>query len=247
VTCATSGIGQSISLDLANQGDTLIITGRNLEKLRNLKNMLDTSHKQKHHIVQVDFENQEDITKVINDLGQVKLDGIVLVRPRVEISKHAILNGAEWNKAINLSFNAPMELLYRAHQRLNTPSSIVVISGITSANYLPEYGNYSILQTMWTAAVKNLSYQLAKDRIRVNAISPYVVLTDFNVSELEKRAKQHHTTYEKQMQKEVKHIPSFRYAQPSDVSNLVKFLLSDKSSYINGSNIKLDGGLSNSY
>jgi 3-oxoacyl-[acyl-carrier protein] reductase len=247
VTCATSGIGQAIAKDLASQGDTLILVGRNLEKLSNLKNTLETNHKQKHHIVQCDFEDKESITKVINDIGQVKLDGIVLIRPRVKTPMHTFLNGAEWNNFINLTYSGPMELLYRAQQRLNTPSSIVIIGGITSSNYIPEYGNSSIVTSMWVAATKNLSYQLAKDEVRVNIISPFIILTDHNIKKIEDRAKQHKTTYEKQLQKEVKLLPSSRYGEPNDVSNLVKFLLSKESSYINGVNIPLDGGFSKGY
>ena len=84
------------------------------------------------------------------------------------------------------------------------------------------------------ALTKTLSFQLARDNVTVNAISPGYTKKDGNHSAL--------SQYE--WDKIINKIPLSRLAKPEDIANLVNFLLSNEASYITGQVIKVDGGLS---
>ena len=84
------------------------------------------------------------------------------------------------------------------------------------------------------ALTKTLSFQLARDNVTVNAISPGYTKKDGNHSALS----------QDEWDKIINKIPLSRLARPEDIANLVNFLLSNEASYITGQVIKVDGGLS---
>ena len=84
------------------------------------------------------------------------------------------------------------------------------------------------------ALTKTLSFQLARDNVTVNAISPGYTKKDGNHSALS----------QDEWDKIINKIPLSRLARPEDIASLVNFLLSNEASYITGQVIKVDGGLS---
>ncbi len=87
----------------------------------------------------------------------------------------------------------------------------------------------------------------ATRKIRVNAISPGPILTQHHKNMITEKASLNNISYEEQLLKDTSSIPLKSYGETEDLGNLVVFLLSNKSSHINGSNILLDGGESTSY
>ena len=84
------------------------------------------------------------------------------------------------------------------------------------------------------ALTKTLAFQLAKNNVTVNSISPGYTKKDGN----------HSALTDKEWESIINKIPLKRLALPEDIANLIAFLLSDQSSYITGQIIKVDGGLS---
>jgi len=84
------------------------------------------------------------------------------------------------------------------------------------------------------ALTKTLAFQLAKNNITVNSISPGYTQKDGSHSALS----------EKEWNAIKNKIPLQRLAKPEDIANLISFLLSEEASYITGQIIKVDGGLS---
>ncbi len=78
---------------------------------------------------------------------------------------------------------------------------------------------------------KSLAREVAAKNITVNAIAPGIVETDM--------AKQ---IPENVLQEFLEQIPMGRFAQPEEIAELVAFLVSDKSSYITGQIIHINGG-----
>ena len=140
-----------------------------------------------------------------------------------------------------------MEALKAALPNLSKGSKIVIIAGITSVQFMPEYGPACILRRMWTTYSKALSYELGPLGIHVNVLSPGVILTNFHEVRIANKASEKGCTYEEQMSQEVSSIPLGRHAQPSEIAQTVKFLLSEDSNFITGVNLVIDGGLTKSY
>lgn len=135
------------------------------------------------------------------------------------------------------SFLAIREAL-RYFMRSHRSGSIVVTGSIAAsygANRLVPYSasKHALLGLMRTAAVQGAPYG-----IRTNAISPSMTLTDM-ASTISARS----GDAGKGLALFAQQVPLGRLAEPREIAQGVEFLLSDRSSYINGQNLAVDGGL----
>lgn len=247
VTAATSSFGKAISVHLASEGYNLVLVGRNQGKLNNLKNEILTTHKNSNIItVLLDFSDIKKIKPSL-DLVPSNLEGVILIGPRPELSQNDIPSPAEWTKAFKETFIAPLESLKFLIPRIKNNGSIVVISGSTSKDYLKAYPNTNIIRLAWSGEIKNIMYFVASRRIRVNAISPGPILTSHHFAKITADASKYNIPFDEQLKKNSSSIPLGTYGSLNDVAYLVHFLISPKSNHINGSNLLLDGGASNTY
>lgn len=105
-------------------------------------------------------------------------------------------------------------------------SSVVSLYGQTSGCCYPA-SKYAI-----NGLTKSLARELAKDKIRVNAVAPGITKTDM-VANLP----------EKMIQPLISNIPLGRMGEPEDIANAFVFLSSDYASYITGAVLSVDGGV----
>ena len=253
ITLATSGLGEKIAQDLANDHHSIILTGRDQEKLSSVKNKLNqTSSLSTIQTLSLDFDDPVAVDNAVGTvkrlLGSSKLDGMVLIGPRPELGKtDSIPNRINWIASIQKVFIEPLVLIQGLKDKFNNPSSLVIISGITSKYFIPGYANSNVLRGMWTYETKNLAHQFRSNGIRVNTISLGFTLTPSNKNRLTQKAIDSGLSYDEQISLDSASIPSGRHGESSDVSSLVKYLLSEESSFQNGTDIPLDGGKSPSY
>ena len=123
----------------------------------------------------------------------------------------------------------------------------MVMSGLSSKYLLSGYSNTNVLRIAWNAEIKNLSKHFGKKNIRINAISPGIIMTNHHQDRIKLKAKKNGVSYEKQLELDSSIVPLNNFGKPIDVANLVSFLISTKSKHISGSNIALDGGQATSY
>ena len=231
VTGASSGIGRGIALACAKMGATVIVTGRNVERLNETLAMLPEGE---HKANPADLTKAEDIDRLINELP--KLDGFVQcagVGSRVackDINQEAI------DHTMNANFEAPV-LLQSAllkKKKINKAASIVYIASI--AAWSPSMGNgiYSASKGAIISYAQCLAQELAPRLIRVNCICPAMVWTDLVLQDGVTR---------EDLQEDEKRYPLKRYGTPEDIANLAIYLLSDASGWMTGSNIKISGGV----
>ena len=231
VTGASSGIGRGIAIACSKMGASVIVNGRNEERLNET-------------LLQMSGENNQTAVADLSDLGKVssmvsalpKLDGIVHcagIGQRVLCKQ---LQEIDLDNMMDVNFKAPVmlqtELLKQ--KKINKAASIVFIASIAAES--PTIGNamYCASKGAIISYANCLSIELAPRLIRVNCISPAMVWTDLifkggiTVEELKEDEKRY---------------PLKRYGTPEDIANLSIYLLSDASSWMTGSNIKLTGGV----
>lgn len=104
----------------------------------------------------------------------------------------------------------------------------------------------STLRAGLSALTKTLADQVARDGILVNAILPGHYLTDRQQHLAEIRAEQQGITPEQYLAKAVDAIPMGRYGRPEELASVAAFLCSERASYLTGTSIQVDGGLSRS-
>ncbi|MDN3030590.1 MAG: SDR family oxidoreductase [Candidatus Tisiphia sp.] len=248
VTGSTGAFGEAICLSLASEGYNLLITGRNEKKLKSLKNKLQTKYPStKIETLKIDFSDFKTIKAAANKTDGVSLKAVVLIGPRPSLRKNGFPSTQEWSEEFQKTFIAPLEVVRIFGEKIENNGSIVIISGSSSKNYLPNYQNTNVLRLAWIGEVKNLVQFFAVRKIRVNAVSPGIILTEYHKKRIEEKAKLNNTTFQAQLSLDTAAIPLRSYGHTDDVANLISFLISDKSVHLNGSNILLDGGESTAY
>lgn len=230
VTGASSGIGKAIAVACAKMGATVIVTGRNYERLNETLNLMPHGD---HKSISADLTMVEDIESLVAELP--KLDGLVQcagVGSRVfckGIDKEAI----DHIMKTNLEAPVLLQTAILAQKKINKAASIVYIA--SKAADFPSVGNaiYSASKGAIISYAKCLAIELSPRQIRVNCICPAMIWTDLILQE---------GMTKEEMEKAQLLYPLKRYGQPDDVANLALYLLSDASTWMTGSAIDLTGG-----
>ena len=136
---------------------------------------------------------------------------------------------------MGINFKGPIMLQSSLlkNKRINKSASIVFITSMASQS--PSYGNalYSASKGALISYANCLGLELASRQIRVNCISPAMVRTELILRD---------GISEEQLLEDEKKYPLKRYGQPEDVAALAIYLLSDASSWMTGSDLKITGG-----
>ena len=232
VTGASSGIGRGIAIACSKMGASVIINGRNKQRLdETLSQMSGTEN-----VVQVaDLCDSEHLTILVKNLPQ--LDGIVHCAGIGQRILCRQLQESDIDNVMDVNFKAPVMLQAEVlkQKKLNQRASVVFISSLGCSG-LPYIGNsvYSASKGALISYANCLALELAPRLIRVNCIQPAMIWTDFliNVGIDADQSKEDEKKY-----------PLKRYGKPEDVANLAIYLLSDASEWMSGSSIKLSGGM----
>ena len=230
VTGASSGIGRGIAVTCSKMGAKVIINGRNISRLKETCSQIELDRVD---ILAGDLTNADDVLSIVNALP--KLDGVVHcagIGQRIPCKDLQLENV---NHVMDVNFTAPVllqaELLRQ--KKISKPASIVFVASI--ASWSPSFGNsvYSASKGAIISYAKCLALELAPRKIRVNCISPAMVWTDLIYSD---------GTDEEQLKEDERKYPLKRYGQPEDIAHLAVYMLSDASSWMTGSNVKISGG-----
>lgn len=230
VTGASSGIGRGIAVTCSKMGATVIINGRNMKRLEETLSLMEGEN----HLVAVgDLTNPTSLFEMVGKLP--KLDGVVQCAGIGQRMPCKDLHLEDVDQVMDVNFKAPVmlqaELLRQ--KKINKGASIVFVASI--ASWSPSFGNsvYSASKGAIISYANCLALELAPRKIRVNCISPAMVWTDLILAD---------GIDEEQLKEDEQKYPLKRYGQPDDIANLVIYMLSDASTWMTGSNVKISGG-----
>lgn len=230
VTGASSGIGKGIALACAKMGATVIVTGRNVERLNETLNQLPEGD---HKAISADLTKAEDIDRLVSELP--KLDGLVQCAGVGSRIACKMMTQADIDHIMKPNLEAPvlLQAAILAKKKINKAASIVYIA--SRAANAPTVGNaiYSASKGAIISYAKCLALELAPRQIRVNCICPAMVWTDLII--------QDGLTKEEMEEAQLKY-PLKRYGQPEDIANLAIYMLSNASAWMTGSAVDLTGG-----
>ena len=229
ITGATGGIGGEIAKTMKQAGATVVVTGRNSEKMN--KEFDDGFIK-----IISDLSVDGACDKLINDTIE-KAGRLDILINNAGITKDTLLmrmSDEQFDDVINTNLRATFKMCRAAiitmmkqkYGRIINMSSIVgVVGGAGQANYAASKAGIIGL-------TKSIAAEVASRGITVNCVAPGFIktpMTDVLSDELKK-------TYLSQ-------IPAGRFGEPIDVANACVFLASDEASYINGQTIHINGGM----
>ena len=242
---STGGIGKAIAIGLAESGASICLMARNKSKLEKVINELDKSKNQKHEFLEVDFSNYSLFSKKIKSFFETNHIDILINNTQGPSAGGASEKSIDdYQSAFDLLFKCAVKtsLLALSNMKDKKWGRIINVASISVKEPL----NYLVLSNSLRSALvtwsKTLSVDIAKFNITVNN-----VLTGyFNTERLKqlnsKKAEKLGVKISKIEDTIKEMIPMKRFGKPEEYANLVCFLASDKSDYITGINIPIDGG-----
>lgn len=186
--------------------------------------------------VYVDLENSESIKAGVKEIIREKKPIDVLVNAAGIVSPNRLFSMTSMNdirRVMEVNFFSILELtqlIVRVMQR-QKKGSIINIASVAADCEDTSQLEYSTSKAALVCATKKLARELGEQGIRVNAISPGLTATKM-VREIDDCA----------MSRIVAGMSLNRLGTPEEIANVIAFLASDCSSFINGENIKVDGG-----
>ena len=240
ITGATGGVGKGIADYLCTREYELILSARKEGPNKAPANST---------FYPVDFSDFGSITRYEQWVQQNHslLDGIVLITPKPLLQNTSFPESCEWEDLFQYGFIGPLEFLKKVIPFLNKEGKVVIISGISSVQYMDNHSVFGVLRSMWLAQAKAMSFELGPRGIRVNSVSPGGVMTEKGIERMKKKAQDKGLSFEEQYQESTQNVPLRKYAQPEEIGGVVEFLLSDHSNHMTGVNLVCDGGFTRGY
>jgi 3-oxoacyl-[acyl-carrier protein] reductase len=236
VTGAIRGIGLAVSRTLAEAGACVLMNHRGdpqraqpaLEEVRAIQPAAT--------LVEGDIADPAQVAamfrRIAADFG--RLDGLVQ-NAGITADGHALMMGEEkWQRVIDTNLTGAFACCRAAgRMMIRQRCGAIVAIGSTSGLSAPAgQVNYAASKAGLLAAVRVLAKELGPSNVRVNAVVPGFVETAMT-----------NAMPSGTLDSYVEHIPLRRVGQPAEVADLVRFLLSDRSRYITGASLVIDGGL----
>jgi len=233
ITGSSKGIGKKIAELFSNYKSNIFLISRNLNSLNKIKLKL----KNKSNIIQCysgDVTDASNINKIIKSIYKEynRIDVLINNAGITDDSILATMNENQWHDVINTNlygtFNCSKAVVkYMLKQK---SGKIINISSVIGEIGNKGQTNYSASKAGIIGFTKSLAKELSSRNINVNAINPGYIKTDM-------------TENINNDLNFLKNIPLNRYGTSEDVANLACFLSSEKSNYITGQSINVDGGL----
>ena len=236
ITGASSGIGRAVAQLANNFGAKLLLLARNKDAILETAKNMDSNTYICESIELTDFDNIETvIDRAKEKIG--KFNGFCHCAGIEQTLPIRSMNPKNYQNLFNINTIAGFELARICSKKAylsDDGSSFVFIASIMGVVGRPGLTGYSASKGALISGVHSMALELAPKHIRVNLVSPGTVMTKMIENALTNME-------EEQRNKRLNEYP-LGFGTAEDIANIVIFLLSDKSKWITGSNIIIDGG-----
>ena len=244
---SSKGMGRAAALALAREGASVTVCARDEAELRKTEIEIARVGSQ-HHVLAIpaDLSRPEDIKRVVrgtfNRFGRIDISVNSIGEQLV--GRPAETEDGEWEEDLEQNFLSVVRMSREVVPYMKQQQWGRIINRLSmSAN--PQPGVHVISTSSHMALVgftKILASELAPFNITVNNVLPGYILTDQAASVYEAQAQEREESPEDMIKQTAKTIPMGRLGKPEEVADLLTFLASERSSYITGVSIPLDGG-----
>lgn len=232
ITGASSGIGAGTAVECSHMGATVVLTGRNEQRLQEVLSRLDTSFAQQHQYVVADLSLEEEAAALVEKVGQI--DGLVNNAGVNRVKPVSFIKSDDLDYIFqNNTYSAVLlTKLLMKKKKINRNGSIVFTSSISAFFNAPGRALYAGSKAALTAFMRSFAVELADKGIRANAVHPGLVETKLMAENIT----------EEEMKNTLKEYPLGRFGKPEDIARAIVYLLSDASSWVTGTSMIVDGG-----
>ena len=247
VMAGSEGIGRACARALAMEGADVAICGRREDVLRSTaKALADESGR---HVVPIvaDVSDPLDVERFVNAAASDLrgLDILVVNAGGPPHGKFEDLRDSDWEAAFQLTVMSAVRAIRAAlpHFRAEGGGSVV---GIQSTSVRQPIDNLLLSNALRMSVVglfKSLSIDHGPENIRFNLVLPGGIATDRLRDLTASQAEKNGVSEAEMWARRTKSTPLGRIGEPSEIAEVVAFLASERSSYITGATLQVDGGL----
>jgi glucose 1-dehydrogenase len=249
ITGSSKGIGKAIAMAFAKSGYSVVLNARTEEELKQSVDDISKSIKDSDRVMSIPGDISQEQVCVSLIEGAIKQFGrIDVMVNNAGISgkskKIHKLTEKDWDEVIDVNLKGTFLCTREAVKKMiNSKSngqgrtnnySVINISSVHEQTPHPQSAQYAASKGGMELLTKTTALELADKGIRVNGIAPGAIATDMNKELLEDQQKK---------EKKEQQIPVHRIGKPEEIAKVALFLASDDASYVVGTTIYADGGL----
>jgi NAD(P)-dependent dehydrogenase (short-subunit alcohol dehydrogenase family) len=241
VTGGGSGIGKGVAAGLVAAGASVMIIGRNPDKLAAAVKEIEQVAAKGGSIryEPADITNEEETTRAVEAVTawHGRLHGVVHCAGGSEtIGPITQIDSEAWRRTIDLNVNGTMYVLKHSAREMvrGGGGSFVGISSIAASNTHRWFGAYGVGKSALDHLMQLAADELGASWVRVNSVRPGLIRTELVAPVLD--SPKLNADY-------LAITPLPRPGEVEDIANMAMFLLSDAASYVTGQIINVDGGV----
>ena len=245
ITGGSDGIGLGIAKAFAREGANLLLIGKDPEKLQKAQQALLNEFGVQVHTLSADLSKTETVTEVVKDIEQL-LSTIDILVNNAGLGKFIPFEQVDstlYDAHFNLNVKAPYFLTQGLLPALvKSKGNVINISSYFAHRMLPNRATtvYSATKGALNSFTKALAFEVGHLGVRVNAIAPGSISTPQFNRNLQALTPEKQAAFEA-MVKEI--YPLQHIGTPEDIAKACVFLASDNASWITGTVLAVDGGL----
>jgi len=237
VTGGSSGIGLATAQAFVAEGARVVITGRDTVTLEAAKAALGNDAVAIRHDTG-DLASAHALADTIAKAG-IRLDAVFINAGVAQMAPYTNIDEAFWDRIFNTNVKGPYFSLQALLPQLNPGASIILNGSINAHIGMPNTSVYAASKAALISLAKTLSAELLPSGVRVNVISPGPVHTPLYDKLGLDAATLDATAAQIQSQ-----IPLGRFGTPQEIASTVLHLAGPESAFIVGTEIIIDGGMS---
>ena len=233
ITGATGGIGKSIARKMREKGAKLILSGTRQDVLNNIVSEFGNEAKG----IVTDLNDKDDIISLADEAEKCfgQIDVLINNAGVTADNLFMRMKDEDWEKVININLTAAMRLTRQVIRGMIKKrfGRVIFISSVVGYTGNAGQTNYSASKSALVGLTKSLALEVASRGITCNLIAPGFISTPMTDK-----------LSDDQKNNIVKNIPINRLGMPDDISNACVYLASDEASFITGSTLHINGGMS---
>lgn len=245
ITGGSDGIGLGIAKAFAREGANLLLIGKDPEKLQKAQQALLNEFAVQVHTLSADLSKTETVTEVVKDIERLlpAVDILVNNAGLARFVPFEQVDNALYDAHFNLNVKAPYFLTQGLLPALvKSKGNVINISSYSVHRMLPNRAAtvYSATKGALNSFTIALAFEVGHLGVRVNAIAPGNISTPQFNRNLQALTPEKQAAFET-MVKEI--YPLQHIGTPEDIAKACVFLASDNASWITGTVLAVDGGL----
>ncbi len=239
ITGSSRGIGKAIAEDYADHGAKVVITSRNIGPCEEVAAAINARHPGAAIAVASSLSSKESLQAMV-DAGRAAFGRIDVLICNAASNPHygpmETITDEAFRKTLDLNIVAQHWLITMVapEMRARKSGSIILVSSIGGLRGSSILGAYSITKAADIQMAKNLAREFGPDNVRINALAPGLVRTDFAKALWENPENLKHS---------VEGACLGRIGEPHELAGAAVFLGSDASSFMTGQTLVVDGGV----